>query len=291
MYTISNDKITVTVSEIGAELQSIRTADGTEFLWQGDPTYWSGRAYNLFPICGRLTEGKYTYKGKEYQMNLHGFARKTAYQLASQTADSLCFRLTQSEASLAQYPFNFELTITYTLEGSGVRTTFNVTNTDDKELIFSVGGHPGFNIPFADDGTVFEDYYLEFDCVKPVRNVIMSPTCYITGEEPDYKLEYGRILPLKHYLFDNDAVVLADMCKNVTLRNSKNNRTLRMEFPDMKYVGLWHTPKTEAPFLCIEPWGSLPAYDCKVDDFDTKRDMQHLAPGKTYTNSFVIIAD
>ncbi len=291
MYTISNDKITVTISDMGAELQSIRTADGTEFLWQGDPTYWSGRAYNLFPICGRLTDGKYTYKGKEYQMNLHGFARKTRYEVASHKEDSICFRLTQSEASLASYPFNFELTITYTLEGSGVRTTFNVTNTDDKELIFSVGGHPGFNVPFADDGTVFEDYYLEFDCVKPVKNIIMSPTCYITHDEPDYPLEYGRILPLKHNLFDNDAVVLADMCKAVTLRNTKNNRTLRMEYPDMNYVGLWHAPKTEAPYVCIEPWSSLPAYDRVVDDLDTKRDMEHLAPGKTYTNSFIIIAD
>ena len=77
IYTIENDSIRVQISDVGAELQSIvGKKDNTEYLWQGDAQYWSGRAYNLFPICGRLTDGKYTYQGKTYEMNLHGFARK-----------------------------------------------------------------------------------------------------------------------------------------------------------------------------------------------------------------------
>jgi galactose mutarotase-like enzyme len=52
---IENDLLRVQASSLGAELQSIvLKKDGTEYLWQGDPTYWKGRAYNLFPICGRL---------------------------------------------------------------------------------------------------------------------------------------------------------------------------------------------------------------------------------------------
>lgn len=74
LYTIFNDFIEVTISDVGAELQSIRSkSDGTEYLWQGNPEFWAGRAYNLFPICGRLTEGRYTFEGKTYEMNLHGF--------------------------------------------------------------------------------------------------------------------------------------------------------------------------------------------------------------------------
>ena len=288
LHTITNGKITVTVSEMGAELQSIKDASGVEYLWQGNPEFWSGRAYNLFPICGRLTDGKYNYGGKEYLMNLHGFARKTQFELAEKTDTTLCFHLTQSEASLAQYPFNFDLKITYSINGTTVATDICVTNTDTKELIFSVGGHPGFNIPFAQDGTVFEDYYLEFDCVKPVKQITMSPTCYTTRISNPYSLTLGRILPLKHDLFDNDAIVLEDMCKAVTLRNSKNNRTVRMEFPDMRYLGLWHAPKKEAPYVCIEPWSSVPAYDKEVDDLETKRDMEHLAPGRSYNNCYTI---
>ena len=77
-YTISNDQIEVVISDVGAELMSVKSRkDGTEFLWQGDPTFWGGRAYNLFPICGRLADGKYTYEGETYEMNLHGFVRKS----------------------------------------------------------------------------------------------------------------------------------------------------------------------------------------------------------------------
>ena len=36
-YTIKNEFLTVEVSDEGAQLQSIRGADGTEYLWQADP--------------------------------------------------------------------------------------------------------------------------------------------------------------------------------------------------------------------------------------------------------------
>lgn len=288
VYTIENDRIAVQISDMGAELQSIKLkADGTEYLWQGDATYWSGRAYNLFPICGRLTEGKYTFEGKTYEMNLHGFARKTVFSVCEQGAEHICFHLAADEASRAQYPFDFDLKLLYTLEGTGVKTTFLVKNEGADTMIFAVGGHPGFNVPLA-DGEAFEDYYLEFDCEKPARAITMSPTCYTTRDSQPFSLEGGKILPLRHNLFDNDAIVLEDMCKAVTLKSKKSDKQVRVEYPDMNYLGLWHAPKTEAPYVCLEPWYSVPAYDGLVDDLSTKRDMIHLKSGEAYENSYVI---
>ena len=43
---------------------SITAADGTEYLWNGDPAYWTGRAPNLFPYVGRLTNDRYAYGGE-----------------------------------------------------------------------------------------------------------------------------------------------------------------------------------------------------------------------------------
>ena len=37
LYTIRNYRLAVTVSPLAAELQSIRSAEGIEYLWQGDP--------------------------------------------------------------------------------------------------------------------------------------------------------------------------------------------------------------------------------------------------------------
>ena len=64
MVYLQNEELKVQIKELGAEVQSVITKEGRECTWQGDPTFWKGRGPHLFPICGRLTDGKYTYKGK-----------------------------------------------------------------------------------------------------------------------------------------------------------------------------------------------------------------------------------
>ena len=76
IYILENEVLKVKISSMGAELQSIRRLeDDTEYLWQGDARYWPGRATNLFPMCGRMVEGKYTFEGKTYEIPIHGFAK------------------------------------------------------------------------------------------------------------------------------------------------------------------------------------------------------------------------
>ena len=162
----------------------------------------------------------------------------------------LAFRLIQSEKSLECYPFEFELIITYRLKGSSVSIEYTVHNPGSKELIFSVGGHPGFNVPFAKDGTEFTDYYLEFDKPADVRSIVMSPTCYTTREEHPFIMENGVRLALKHELFDNDAIVLDDPCRAVSIKNGKNDRFVRVEYPDMSYLGLWQRAAHRGP-VCM----------------------------------------
>lgn len=294
LYTIENDKIQVTVTDMGAEMTSLILKEtGTEYLWQADPTYWTGHAYNLFPICGRLWDGKYTYRGKTYEMNLHGFARKTAYQLVGHTDTTLTFRLTDTETTYAQYPFHFTLLLTYTLDGASVITSFRVENQDDKELIFALGGHPGFNVPLA-DGETYTDYSLTFSEPCTPQQLCMSETCYYLGETKPFVQPNGagladdKTLALSHDLFDNDAVFLASTAKEVTLTSAVSGHYVRVTFPGMNFVGFWHKPQTEAPYVCIEPWVSIPADDGKIDDLETKRNMLRLAPGKIHEQAFTI---
>lgn len=287
IYTIENDKIKASFSDVGAELVSlINKADGTEYLWQGDAAYWTGHAYNLFPICGRLTEGKYTYKGETYEMNLHGFARKTSIPVTKQEDKKITFTLTADENTLKIYPFNFKLEITYSLCRNALTTAFTVKNNDDKVMYFALGGHPGFNVPLGGDGC-FEDYYLEFDEEAAPEKLNMSPTCYYAGAMEKFTEIDGKVIDLKHSLFDNDAVFLHNVPKAVTLRNKVSDRTVRVEYPDMQFLGIWHAPKTEAPYVCIEPWYSIPADDGVIDDLETKREMMTLDPKKSYKTKMV----
>ena len=69
LHILENDALRVAIDDHGAQLMSIiGKKDGTEYLWQGDARYWGDRAIMLFPICGRLEEGRYTYGGKSYDM-------------------------------------------------------------------------------------------------------------------------------------------------------------------------------------------------------------------------------
>lgn len=56
IYELKNGKFTAQVDSYGAQLASLKGADGTEYLWVGDPAYWREHAPVLFPIvgpCGR----------------------------------------------------------------------------------------------------------------------------------------------------------------------------------------------------------------------------------------------
>ncbi len=277
-YIIENEAVRVTVADMGAELMSlVLKSNNTEYLWQGDEKYWTGRATNLFPICGRLTDGKYTYQGNEYEMVLHGFAKKSVFSVIEQKKDSIVFSLRANEETLKIYPFDFELFITYTLCESTVRESYRVINHG---LYFALGGHPGFNLPL-EEGCSFEDYFVAFAQEKPAKELVME-ACYMTEETVPARLKDGKVIELTHSMFDKDAIFLQDMDTCVTLKAKKGQKSVTLRYPDMKYLGLWHKPKTAAPYVCIEPWLSVPAYYQKVDDLETKRDMLPLEAGASY---------
>lgn len=288
IYIIENDKLKVKISSMGAELQSIRRIeDDTEYLWQGDPTYWAGRAANLFPICGRLTEGKYTYDGKTYEMMLHGFAKLQEFEVIRQDTAAITLQLTDNDETRAMYPFRFSLEISYVLSGEDLAVTLIVHNLDDKTMFFAVGGHPGFNLPL-EEGKVFEDYYIEFDEPCEPKQLCMSDTCYFLDDVKPFPLEDNRILKLHHGLFDNDAIFLREMASGVTLRSADGARSVHMSYPNMTHLGLWHKPKSDAPYMCIEPWTSYPAVDGKIDELETKQSMESLEPQGVYRNVYTI---
>lgn len=285
-YSVENEYLKITVSDIGAELVSvISKADGCEYVWQGDEHFWNGQAPVLFPICCRLFGGYYTYEGNQYFMNCHGFLRKNPCDSAEVGENSITVKLTPNDLTRSQYPFDFELAVKYTLVGKKVCFSATVKNpSDDKTLIFALGGHPGFNAPI-DKGS-FEDWFLEFDEKAEPEKFCFTDTCFQTGKTEKYPLRDGKILPLRHDLFDHDALFFRNVCHAVTLKSDLSAKSVRVDFPEMNYLGVWHAVKKEAPYVCIEPMNGLPSFDGRVDDLSTKTDTVHLAPGKVYTAGF-----
>ncbi|MBP3656073.1 MAG: aldose 1-epimerase family protein [Clostridia bacterium] len=287
LHGIDNGILHVTVSETGAELQSIRTADGTEYLWQGDPAYWGDRALNLFPYVARLWQGCYEMDGQRYEMPIHGLAPYSRFTLAGRTESSLTLELRSSGETYAQYPRQFVFRVVYSLHGNCLKTVYQAENLDTRTMYFGLGGHPGFNVPL-EAGRSFEAYRLRFGTDCGAVRVGFSEDCYVNGEDADFPLEGGCILPLRHDLFDNDAIVLRDMARSVTLEAPGSARAVTVTYPDMPYLGIWNMPHTDAPYVCIEPWLSLPSRRGEVTVFEKKEDLIRLAPGAVYENAWTI---
>lgn len=286
-YTIKNSFLTVEVSDAGAELQSIKAADGTEYLWQADPVYWEDKAPNIFPYVARMTEGKYTADGNVYEMKIHGFIKYMVLQMETQTTDSITFRLDSNEETKAQYPYDFTYRITYTLKENVLETTTRVENRGSGRMYFAVGGHPGFRVPL-EDGLSFEDYDLEFSQTAHPYRVGFTETCFLNGKDEVYALKDGTKIPLRHDLFDEDAVVLKHMARQVRLTSEKGSRSVTVTYPDFPYLGFWHKPKSDAPYVCIEPWSALPSRDGIIEELSQQADLTGLDAGKTYETTWTI---
>lgn len=287
LITIENDFLSLTVDTLGAQMMSIRSADGCEYLWQGDPEFWADRSPTLFPFIGRLMDKSYTFHGKPYTMGIHGFAAEAEFSPDEQTETKLVLSLSSSIATLVLYPFDFTLEITYELKGSSIVVASRVRNQSGETMPFSLGGHPGFRVPL-DDGEKFEDYYLEFsESCRPDR-ILFTTDILVSSQTAPQPLEGGRVLPLTHGLFDEDAIILKNMAREVCLKSHVSRRSVTVSYPDMAYVGFWHWPRKDAPYVCIEPWTSLPGRDGVAEEITCRSDMIHLAPGRTYENIWTI---
>lgn len=282
--TIQNGTLAVTVDLVGGALSSIRR-DGVEYVWQADPAYWGSHDKNLFPYVGRMNEGRYLLEGKTYEMPIHGFCTGRAFAVAEQGPDFVRLLLADSEETRRMYPFAFRFEILYRLEGEKLIKQCIVTNTDAKTLLFGIGGHPGFNVPLGGDGS-FTDWQFVFpEPSEPVRVEFDQKNYLVSGKETPWPLADGVRVPLAHDLFDLDAVVLKGMPRQVTLCSDKSRRSVTVDYPDMPFLGLWHAPHKDAPYVCIEPWASLPSRSGVTEDLAAQPHIIHLPAGETYTNT------
>ena len=228
VYEIENEYMKVAVDVIGAELKSVLRKDGNiEHLWQGDEKYWTSRSPILFPIVGRLFNGRYSFDGKEYEMNPHGLLRKSQFTLVDKTCKKMTFAYSANDDTFARYPFKFVFTVEYSLCKNSLSVTYSVKNVGKEKMYFGLGGHPGFNVPF--DGGKFEDYYIETAAKVTPKRLTLSENYLMSGNSVDYPLENGKVMRLRHDMFDNDAVILEGAGNEVTLKSDKTKKQNRKQ--------------------------------------------------------------
>lgn len=268
------------IAWLGAQLESLRNAEGLEYLWQRDPQWWGGCAPVLFPMVGALRKGRTVIGGRIYEMPQHGLARRREFSLLSHTESEAVFSLRADELTKKQYPFDFELQIAYRAEGASLATVYRVINRGEAPMPYAVGGHPAFNVPLC-EGERFEDYTVEFE-----KEETASCPAIVMGEgliDPSRmtpRLTGTSVIPLTHSLFYGDALVFEGLrSKKVTLRG-KAGRGLTMDFSSFPMLGVW-SAVNDGPFVALEPWCGCATRTDENDEFAEKRWMRTLPPGQS----------
>ena len=288
MHTLQNDVLKITVAERGAELKSITAlADGTEYLFDSDPTWWKYSSPVLFPIVGKVKDGKYRAEGKDFELGQHGFARTSNFWLVDATENILTFALESNAATLKVYPYKFRLEISFELIGNEIKVGWKVTNVDDKDIYFSIGAHPAICCPIAYREN-FEDCYLKFN--KPEKSARLLLTADGLSHERIPTLD-GTELNLTYDLFKGDALIFDDLKSDeVSVCSRKSSKSLTIRAKNFPYWGFWTPAQGGAPFICIEPWHGHADYKDFAGELKDKEGIIKLATNETFQTemSFII---
>lgn len=287
-YTIENNMLKVRISSKGAEIQSVLSAQNDhEYMWQADPKIWGRHAPILFPFVGRLKDDQYTYQGKTYHMGQHGFARDQEFEVESHDKESITFLLTDNEETRKVYPFKFEFRVNYRLLNNLLEENFSVVNKTDGEMIFGVGGHPGFNLP-VNDHVKKNDYYFSFQpSVARVKIPLKAP--YLDWDNRSLA-STDSLLSLEDDSFKDDAWIfqLKGDDNKISLRTDDSPFHVNVWTKDAPFVGIWSQYPKTADYVCIEPWwGIADRWDAdgKLED---KYGMNHLEKGGKFEAGFAI---
>jgi galactose mutarotase-like enzyme len=285
MLRLENADLIVEVAAKGAELVSVYSKQTKlNYLWNADPQFWSRHAPVLFPIVGKLKNDNYRLKGQVYHLSQHGFARDAEFKCLEATSFTGRYLLRYNEKMLSVFPFQFEFEITYRLDQSAIRVEYHVVNIGEEMMYFSLGAHPGFICPLRHTD-LFSDYYIQFEFGEALERHLLTDGLF-TGKTEPVSLHQNR-LKLNELLFEKDALVFKNLSsQKVYLKSDKHAHGVAVDFAGFPYLGIWK--KSQASFICIEPWYGLADAIGFEGEFNQKEGVCSLDPGNDFLAHFTM---
>ena len=264
----------------GAELRAW-SVDGRPLLWAPDPAIWAETAPILFPIVGWTRNSRVVIDGESYPLGLHGFARTLDFEVVEHGSAHARLVARSCDATRMLYPFDWTLTVDYTLAQNALTTRLTVRNDDeDQGMPFACGLHPGFRWPFA--GGDLDDYAIVFAEPEETFVPVISPAGLFTYDARDVPIE-GRRLPLSAALFDKEALCFLGARSKSLRFTHASGAAIDIALENFSHIALWSKP--EGRFLSIEAWtGHGDLIDAGENFFD-KPSMRYLFRGESATHA------
>lgn len=277
MIEIGSSDLRASIDPLGAELSSLRDAQGREYMTDADPAFWTGRAPILFPIVGRLNDDLLWLDGESYRLEKHGFARRSIFDPVDVTPTGALFRTTDSVESREAYPFHFLLELGFAIDGATLTMTAKIGNGGDVPMPFSFGWHPAFAWPLPGGGAR-EAHRITFEKPEPAMLRGLSPEGLVAEDRPSPV--HGDTLMLADALFERDALIWEPVESRRLRYGGSTGPQLDIDFPDTERLGIWTKPG--AKFVCIEPWHGIADRVGYADDFAARPGMLSLPPGEQF---------
>lgn len=168
------------------------------------------------------------------------------FEIENQNDDSVTLLLKSDDGSKTQYPFDYELRVTYELSYGKLDVRYEVKNLSKETMYFSIGAHEGYRLPCD-----LEKYEIEFPQKETLYTYNVEGNV-LTGEK-ELILKDNKVLPLKPEYFANDALIFKDLrSRSVILKTEKRKRRIIVTFDGFDYFLIWTVP--QAGFVCLEPW-------------------------------------
>ncbi|MES2560455.1 MAG: aldose 1-epimerase family protein [Bacteroidota bacterium] len=280
---MKNEYLSIQIADKGSELISIKDeTTGFEYLWQADPEVWARHAPILFPIVGKLKDNSLLVNGQRYPMSQHGFARDQFFQKVSETTDEVWYELASNDETKAVYPFSFTLRLGYQLTNNTLTCLYEVTNNDSQSMYFSIGAHPGFNLPTAE----LTDYTLIFEQAETEERHLLSGGLFNGNRKK--ALTTPTTIQLNTALFNDDAIVFKNLQSNqFTLKQHNGTFKIRINYSGFPHMGIW-APKGNQQFICLEPWCGHADPVEGHDDVSRKEGIVKLEGGAQFNRSYAL---
>lgn len=281
IITLNNEIFSASIDSLGAQLISLKDRAGKEYIWQRDPAFWKNCSPLLFPIVGNCRGGKTRIEGAWYEIPKHGFCKETDFEVTDQSETSARFSITSTGKTREVYPYEFRLSLTYTLTDDGLFMDYAVENLEERTIYYCLGAHPGFVTPL-EDGEKFSDYQLEFEKEEHADSIVYDLANLQFDVNNRLPLLQGtNILPLEYRLFDNDAIFFPEIAsRKVSIVHPGTRKGIEVDYRDFETVAFWTPDHKESPFLCVEPWNGSAICSDEDDEFTHKNHVQSLKAGE-----------
>lgn len=270
--TLTDGDYALTVTPEKGGMATSFTKNGEEYLWLRDKNFESTDRPRcgipiLFPNCGKPDGGVHHFGGADYPIEVHGLADLVPWQVKTAADDAIELTLAPNGLTKFVYPFDFLLTMRYTLAGNTATLALTVANTGDKDLPFSVGFHPYFAASSLDN----------------VSFAIDAATCSenAKGEQP----AAPETLTLTRKPGSADSIRLMTGVKSpMVMTDAGNGHKVTVAFDEADFGKgvLWQ--QDAESFVCMEPWNGW------ANSVNEEGRHETLAPGaqKTFTCSITI---